>query len=201
MTQAKSANTAVNYDIENEVLERYKAGAKAVQPALCCPTLYNGNYLEILPSEIVEKDYGCGDPTQYINSGEVVVDLGSGAGKNCYIIAQKVGKDGRVIGVDFNDDMLALSRKYQDEIADKLGYKNTEFVKGKIQDLGLNLVTVQTWLNDNPITSIEDVSRFEAMCDRLRQEQPLIPDQTVDVVVSNCVLNLVKSQDKLKLFA
>lgn len=201
MNQAKCANTAVNYDIENEVLERYKAGAKAVQPALCCPTLYNGNYLEILPSEIVEKDYGCGDPTQYINSGEVVVDLGSGAGKNCYIIAQKVGKDGRVIGVDFNDDMLALSRKYQDEIADKLGYKNTEFVKGKIQDLGLNLATVQTWLNDNHITSIEDVFRFEAMCDRLRQEQPLIPDQTVDVVVSNCVLNLVKSQDKLKLFA
>ncbi|AMW29050.1 methyltransferase domain-containing protein [Arthrospira platensis] len=201
MTPAKSANTAVNYDIENEVLERYKAGAKDVQPSLCCPTSYNGNYLEILPSEIIEKDYGCGDPTQYINSGELVVDLGSGAGKNCYIIAQKVGKDGRVIGVDFNDDMLALSRKYQDEIADKLGYKNTEFVKGKIQDLGLNLAMVQTWLNDNPITSIEDVSRFEAMCDRLRQEQPLIPDVTVDVVVSNCVLNLVKSQDKLKLFA
>ncbi|CDM94561.1 MULTISPECIES: methyltransferase domain-containing protein [Limnospira] len=201
MTPAKSANTAVNYDIENEVLERYKAGAKDVQPSLCCPTSYNGNYLEILPSEIIEKDYGCGDPTQYINSGEVVVDLGSGAGKNCYIIAQKVGKDGRVIGVDFNDDMLALSRKYQDEIADKLGYKNTEFVKGKIQDLGLNLAMVQTWLNDNPITSIEDVSRFEAMCDRLRQNQPLIPDATVDVVVSNCVLNLVKSQDKVKLFA
>ena len=114
MTPAKSANTAVNYDIENEVLERYKAGAKDVQPSLCCPTSYNGNYLEILPSEIIEKDYGCGDPTQYINSGEVVVDLGSGAGKNCYIIAQKVCKDGRVIGVDFNDDMLALSRKYQD---------------------------------------------------------------------------------------
>ncbi|MGC9526434.1 MAG: methyltransferase domain-containing protein [Limnospira sp.] len=200
MTQAKPQEMKVNSDLEQEVLERYKSGAKAVQPSLCCPTSYDNNYLEILPQEIIDKDYGCGDPTRYVERGEVVVDLGSGAGKNCYIIAQKVGRSGRVIGVDFNDEMLSLSRKYQDAIAENLGYKNTEFVKGKIQDLSLNLEQVQEWLQAHPIASVEEVSRFEAMCDRLRREEPLIPNDSVDVVVSNCVLNLVRSQDKKQLF-
>ncbi|MEB3887390.1 methyltransferase domain-containing protein [Lyngbya sp. CCY1209] len=200
MTQAQPQEMKVNSDLEREVLERYKSGAKAVQPSLCCPTSYDNNYLEILPQEIIDKDYGCGDPTRYVNAGEVVVDLGSGAGKNCYIIAQKVGESGKVIGVDFNDEMLSLSRKYQDAIAEKLGYKNTEFVKGKIQDLSLNLDRVQEWLRAHPIASVEEISGFEATCDRLRREEPLIPDDSVDVVVSNCVLNLVRSQDKKQLF-
>ena len=74
---------------------RYYRGIKKVrgqqQPSLCCPTEYEGNYTENLPEEIIAKDYGCGDPTRYVNEGETVVDLGSGAGKNCYILAQKVG--------------------------------------------------------------------------------------------------------------
>ena len=169
--------------------------------ALCCPTEYAGNYLEILPEEIIAKDYGCGDPTRYVSEGETVVDLGSGAGKNCYILAQKLGAQGKIIGVDFNDEMLSLARKYQSEIAGKLGYQNTEFVKGKIQDLKLNLDKVQAWLQNNPITSIEGVSNYETECDRLRNQEPLIADNSVDVVISNCVLNLVRPQDKEKLFA
>ncbi|NJO47385.1 MAG: methyltransferase domain-containing protein [Oscillatoriales cyanobacterium RM2_1_1] len=188
------------YNIENAVLERYKAGANAVQPALCCPTEYEGNYLDQLPQEIIEKDYGCGDPTRYVHPGETVVDLGSGAGKNCYMLAQKVGTTGKIIGVDFNDDMLALSRKYQAEMAEKLGYHNTQFVKGKIQDLALDLDRVQQWLSDHPIASIEAISAFEQECDRLRQTTPLIADDSVDVVISNCVLNLVRPQEKPKLF-
>ncbi|MDJ0555210.1 MAG: methyltransferase domain-containing protein [Microcoleaceae cyanobacterium MO_207.B10] len=190
----------VNYDIENAVLERYQEGSQQVQPDLCCPTDYDTNYLDILPQEIIEKDYGCGDPTRYICSGETVVDLGSGAGKNCYIIAQKVGAEGKVIGVDFNDDMLALARKYQDEITAKLGYKNTKFVKGKIQDLALDLDRVENWLKANPITSIDALTSFEYECNSLRQKQPLISDNSVDVVISNCVLNLVRPEDKQKLF-
>ena len=190
----------VAYDIESAVLERYQAGARVQQPSLCCPTEYEGNYLEMLPQEIIEKDYGCGDPTRYIAAGETVVDLGSGTGKNCYILAQKVGAKGRIIGVDFNDEMLALARKYQGEIASKLGYHNTSFVKGKIQDLKLDLDKVQAWLRENPINSIEEVSAFEAECDRLRTEQPLIKDNSVDVVISNCVLNLVRPEDKQQLF-
>lgn len=193
--------STLTYDVDQAVRDRYSEGARAPQAALCCPTDgYDSRYLEILPTEIIEKDYGCGDPTRYVREGEVVVDLGSGAGKNCYIIAQKVGANGRVIGVDVNDEMLALSRKYLDEIGEKLGYRNVEFVKGKIQDLALSLDAMQSWLQHHPVTSIEQVFALEAECDRLRREQPLIASESVDVVVSNCVLNLVRPQDKRQLF-
>jgi len=189
------------YDIEQAVLERYQEGAREPQPSLCCPTEYEGNYLALIPDEIIAKDYGCGDPTRYVQAGETVVDLGSGAGKNCYILAQKVGAKGKVIGVDFNDEMLNLARKYQDTIADQLGCLNTQFVKGKIQDLKLNLEPAEAWLQAHPITTIADWSQFEAECDRLRRESPLIAEATVDVVISNCVLNLVKPEAKQELFA
>ena len=187
--------------VEGEVLRRYKAGAKQVEKGLCCPTEYDRASLDILPQEIVEKDYGCGDPSRYVLPGETVVDLGSGAGKICYILAQKVGSQGRVIGVDFNDDMLSLSRQYLDEMATKLGYHNICFVKGKIQDLGLDLDRVQEWLAQHPITKVENLYDFQVECDRLRREKPLISDASVDVIVSNCVLNLTRPQDKGKLFA
>ncbi|MDY6936686.1 MAG: methyltransferase domain-containing protein [Cyanobacteriota bacterium] len=199
-TPKLTPSNSTAYNIEEAVLERYQAGAQQPQASLCCPTDYDGRYLELLPQEIIEKDYGCGDPSRYVGVGETVLDLGSGGGKICYILSQKVGESGRVIGIDFNDDMLNLARKYQPEMADKIGYKNVNFVKGKIQDLALDLDRVQTWLTENPIATLEQVSEFEAYCDRLRQEQPLIPSDSVDVVVSNCVLNLVRPQDKQQLF-
>ncbi|PHV63520.1 methyltransferase domain-containing protein [Cyanobacterium aponinum] len=191
----------MNYNVENSVLERYELGAKEHQPSLCCPTEYDQSYLAIIPEEIIEKDYGCGDPTRYVNLGETVLDLGSGAGKNCYILAQKVGKNGQVIGVDFNDEMLNLAQKYQSEIANKIGYNNTAFVKGKIQDLQLPLSKVESYLNLHPIQNLSHLRNFEAECDRLRQEETLIKDNSIDVVISNCVLNLVKTADKKQLFA
>ena len=200
ITQSAPEYTTMSYNIESEVLARYQEGAKQQQPSLCCPTEYEGNYLQILPEEIVAKDYGCGDPTRYVNRGETVVDLGSGAGKNCYILAQKLGAAGKIIGVDFNDEMLSLARKYQNEIAAKLGYHNTQFVKGKIQDLKLPLDRLQDWLDRNPIKTIDDLSNYENQCDRLRESEILIPDNSVDVVISNCVLNLVKPEDKKQLF-
>ena len=194
------APSAATYNVEQTVLERYEAGARAPQASLCCPTEYNTQYLDCLPEEIIAKDYGCGDPTRYVSEGETVVDLGSGAGKNCYIMAQKVGATGQVIGVDFNDEMLSLSRKYLAEMGEKLGYGNVQFKKGKIQDLALDLDRVQAWLADNPITAVGQIAAFEGECDRIRQHHPLIPSDSIDVVVSNCVLNLVRSQDKHQLF-
>jgi arsenite methyltransferase len=196
----QQTSTAAAYDIEKAVLERYQAGAKQQEPSLCCPTEYEGNYLDLLPQEIIDKDYGCGDPTRYVLEGETILDLGSGAGKNCYILSQKVGVTGNVLGVDFNDEMLALARKYQQQIADKVGYCNTKFVKGKIQDLKLDLEKVEAWLQENPINAIAQLNQFEIECDRIRNESPLIPDNSIDVVISNCVLNLVRPQDKEKLF-
>ena len=186
--------------VEEEVLRRYGDGAEAVEPELCCPVSYEGEYLKILPQEIIEKDYGCGNPSQYVDEGEVVVDLGSGAGKICYILAQKIGAKGRVIGVDFNDKMLALSRKHQGEMAEKLGYANTDFRKGRIQDLALDLDAVQAWLNEHPVNTVEQALAYEDECERLRHDAPMIPSGTVDVVVSNCVLNLVRTSMKQQLF-
>lgn len=194
-------STTPTYDIEDAVLTRYQAGAKEHEPSLCCPTEYQDvHYLDVIPDEILTKDYGCGDPTRYAKTGDVVVDLGSGAGKNCYMVAQKVGATGKVIGVDFNDVMLDLARSYQQEIGDKIGFYNTAYVKGKIQDLKLPLDKLQAWIKANPITSVEQITNYEAEADRLRSESPLIADESVDLVISNCVLNLVKPADKKQLF-
>jgi len=189
-------------DVERSVVERYAQAARQVQPGLCCPTTrYEGSLLEKLPREIIEKDYGCGDPSPHVRDAETVLDLGSGSGKACYILSQKVGASGRVIGVDMNDAMLALARKYQDEMAQRIGHDNVLFIKARIQDLALDLERVGEWLRDHPITGIDGLAAFEAECDRLRRESPAIASESVDVVVSNCVLNLVRPADKVRLFA
>jgi arsenite methyltransferase len=71
--------------------------------------------------------------------------------------AQLVGDKGKVIGVDMNDDMLALARKYQDEMAEKLGSNRVEFVKGQIQDLALDLIAMNKHLALNPVHKAEDI--------------------------------------------
>ncbi len=194
--------TALSTDIESSVIERYAAAAEQLEPALCCATnSYDPQWLEKIPEEILAKDYGCGDPTRYVSEGETVVDLGSGGGKICYILAQKVGASGRVIGVDFNDAMLQLARKYQEEMATKLGYHNVEFVKAKIQDMELDLDRVGLRLNDHPIRSMSDLTEFNAFSSQMRNNSPAVAPNSIDVVVSNCVLNLVKSEEKRQLFA
>jgi arsenite methyltransferase len=103
---------------------------------------------------------GCGIPTQFagIKCGDAVLDLGSGAGNDCFVARAIVGESGSVTGLDFTDAMLVKAT----ENASKLGYGNVVFVKGDIEEMPL-------------------------------------PDNTFDVVVSNCVLNLVP--DKHKAFA
>ena len=105
-----------------------------------------------------------------------------------------------MIGVDTNVEMQDLARRHQGVVAAQVGWDNVEFRRGRIQDLRLDLEAVHAWLQDNPITGADQLSRFEAEQLRLRREQPLIPDDSVDVVVSNCVLNLVKDEDKVVLF-
>ncbi|MGZ5014831.1 MAG: methyltransferase domain-containing protein [Methylobacter sp.] len=185
--------------IETGVLERYSQGAESIQADLCCPVDYDRKLLELLPKEIIDKDYGCGDPSRYVQSGDVVLDLGSGSGKICYMAAQLVGNTGKVIGVDMNDDMLALARKYQQEMAEKLGSDRVEFVKGQIQDLALDLAAMDRHLAECPVRRAEDVIALRAWQEKQRKERPLIKDNSVDLVVSNCVLNLVHDSDKSQL--
>src|SRR5215471_8255253 len=185
---------------EAAVLERYGKAAQEVEACLCLPVSYNRELLKVIPAEIREKDYGCGDPSRYIRTGETVLDLGSGSGKACYIMSQIVGASGKVIGVDFNPPMLALARKYQKSIGDQLGYHNVEFRRGRIQDLKTDLELLDRYLQENPVRSVADLTRLEEYASKIRSEQPLIFDESIDVIVSNCVLNLVRPEDKRALF-
>ena len=188
-------------DVEEAVLRRYEGAAKEVEVGLCVPVSYDRALLDVIPDEIIKKDYGCGDPSRYVREGETVLDLGSGGGKACYIIAQIVGPSGKVIGVDFNEEMLGLARRHQSAVGQRLGYHNVEFRRGKIQNLKVNLDLLDEYLARHPVRSVADLCGLREFEERISHEQPLIADGSIDVIVSNCVLNLVRSEDKRGLFS
>lgn len=118
--------------------------------------LYNQNEVSGLPQNIANMSFGCGNPTTLaeINAGEVVLDLGSGAGLDVLLSARRVGSSGKVYGLDMTDEMLAVARANQA----KSGLDNIEFLKGHIENIPL-------------------------------------PDKAVDVIISNCVINLSADKD------
>lgn len=192
---------ATNADVRDGVQDRYGAGAQAVEAALCCPVDYNPQYLEIIPQDVLDRDYGCGDPSRYVREGDTVLDLGSGGGKICFIASQIVGEKGKVIGVDMTDEMLALARENAPIIAERVGYANVEFRRGHIEDLKLDLDALDAWLVENPVKSAGDMERMDAEILRMKSDMKMIPDNSVDVIVSNCVLNLVSDTKKKQLFS
>ncbi len=117
---------------------------------------YSPEELQVVPDGS-NLGLGCGNPTaiEELSPGEVVLDLGSGAGFDAFLAARQVGSTGRVIGVDMTDDMLSRAR----ENAEREGYDNVEFRKGRIEEL--------------PVES-----------------------SSVDVIISNCVVNLSPEKDK-----
>lgn len=191
----------ITLDVEQAVRQRYTQASRKPEQSLCCPVQYDERYLQVLPQELLEKDYGCGDPSRHLRPGETVVDLGCGAGKACYIASQIVGPRGRVIGVDMNDEMLQLARRYSRQIGDRIGWHNVTFHKARIQDLALDLEQLDKRLRDQPIDSADAWLAAQQMAKRMRREQPMIADESVDVVISNCVLNLVTPEDRRMLFA
>ncbi|MGI9518771.1 MAG: methyltransferase domain-containing protein, partial [Pirellulaceae bacterium] len=197
---AERASRDSALDSDQAVRKRYSAAATASEPALCCNVSYNPRHLKAIPQEIIDKDYGCGDPSSFVNPGETVLDLGSGGGKLCYIAAQIAGRQGQVIGVDCNRDMLALARKYQQEVADNLGFANTDFRCGRIQDLGLNLELLTDRWGNRPLSQPADWLELRSLEQELRMQHPLVEDNSVDCVLSNCVLNLVNPADRQHLF-
>jgi arsenite methyltransferase len=166
-------------DVESAVRDRYVDGARRPEADLCCPVEY--------------------DP-RYLRPGETVLDLGSGSGKICFIAAQVVGAEGRVIGVDMTAEMLAVARRNAPRVAERLGYANVEFRRGRIQDLALDLDRLDRALAAAPVASADGLLAAEALAERLRREEPLVASGSVDAVVSNCVLNLVDHGQKHRLF-
>src|SRR5438094_3049938 len=174
---------------ESAVKERYAAAAKAPEPTLCCAVDFQRQYLENIPDEVIRKDYGCGDPSRYLKPGETVLDLGSGTGKICFIAAQVVGAAGKIIGVDMTDEMLEVARRNAPIVAARLGYANVEFRKGRIQDLALDLERLDRELKQRTLSGIEGFLAAEALAEQLRRKEPMVPSESIDAVVSNCVLN------------
>jgi arsenite methyltransferase len=195
----ESLKESSRLDVERTVQERYAGAAESRSENLCCPQAYDPRFLEAIPEEVLQRDYGCGDPSRYVREGDTVLDLGSGGGKICFIASQIVGPKGCVIGIDMTDEMLALSRAAAPAAAERMGYANVTFHKARIQDLALDLDRLEGWLRANPVQSAEGLSALEDVLERLRHEQPLVRDGSVDIVISNCVLNLVRDADKPKL--
>ena len=189
-----------NVNPESAVRQRYAAGAQSQEPRLCCPVDYDTAFLKVIPQEVIERDYGCGDPSKFLREGETVLDLGSGTGKICFIAAQVVGAKGKVIGVDMTDEMLEVARRNAPVVSERIGYSNVEFRKGRIQDLALDLEKLDAELERRPITDADSFLRADELADELRVKHPLVADDSVDVVVSNCVLNLVEPKSKRQLF-
>ena len=185
---------------ESIVRQRYAAGAKKRGEKLCCPVDYGSEYLKVIPREVIERDYGCGDPSRYLRDGETVLDLGSGTGKICFIAAQIVGPNGKVIGVDMTNEMLEVARRNAPVVAERIGYANVEFRKGRIQDLALDLEKLDHELKKKPITDAASFLRADELAEELRVKHPLIATDSIDVVVSSCVLNLVEPKSKPQLF-
>ncbi len=186
---------------EAAVKGRYSLAAQAQEAELCCPVDYNPQYLEAIPAEVLERDYGCGDPSRHLKPGETVLDLGSGTGKICFIASQVVGAQGRVIGIDMTPEMLQVARDNAPRVAERVGFDNVEFRRGRIQDLSLDLDLLDRSLSERPISSAEGFLELEELTSELRRTRPLVTDDSVDVVVSNCVLNLVASAEKRRMFA
>lgn len=188
-------------DAESVVKDRYGKAAEAREPQLCCPVDYDPQYLKVIPEEVIERDYGCGDPSRHLQPGETVLDLGSGTGKICFIASQVVGPHGKVIGIDMTSEMLDIARTAAPEVAARLGFGNVEFRRGRIQDLALDLDLLEEQLRDRPVDSAEAYLELDNLTRELRRSQPMVADDSVDAVVSNCVLNLVATDQKKHLFA
>lgn len=187
--------------VDEVVRQRYAKAAVVQEPALCCPVDYDPEELAHIPAELIEKDYGCGNPAKHVMAEDIVLDLGSGTGKACFIAAKRTGPAGKVIGIDFNPPMLELARKYIPDVAKTLGYENVTFRSGRIQDLALDLDLVDEFLRNNPVASTEDLAKLETFTREARTEHPLIADESVSLILSNCVLNLVDQNSKIPMFA
>ncbi len=177
---------------------RGRMGSEAAQA--CQTSTYDPKLLSKIPQEIIDRDYGCGNPSKYANEGDIILDLGSGSGKICYILFQIVKSKGQVIGIDINREMIELSRSHLDTFFRKVGYNNLRFIWGSISNLAVDYDLVNKMISNNKLSSIDDLFKLETRIHKQCKIQPIIADNSIDLVVSNCVINLVDSQSKRNVF-
>lgn len=170
LNEQKRVSHLSDDEIKDEVKKAYSKVAKesssCCEPSSsCCGPSSRKDYalalgydLEGVPDSATESFAGCGNPVVLasLKEGEVVLDLGSGAGLDAFIAARKVGNSGRVIGIDMTPDMLEKARA----AAKRVGLTNIEFRDGDIENLPVN-------------------------------------DDSVDVIISNCVINLAPNKSKV----
>lgn len=146
----------------SEIALQTNAGESCCGSSCCTVEVYNimnDDYSKLNGYEAdADLGLGCGLPTQYagIKQGNTVIDLGSGAGNDCFIARAEVGESGKVIGIDFTEAMVEKAQKN----AQKRGYNNVSFRKGDIENM------------------------------------PVVGN-LADVIISNCVLNLLPAKDKI----
>ncbi len=140
-----------------EVRQFYGRAAEHPQAELCCPVRPEADDLAHIPAEVVERFYGCGSPVSAAapQPGETLVDFGSGAGIDCFIAARRVGREGRVFGIDMTEQMLGVARASQPKVASALGYDNVEFRRGfssrfRVEDRSAHVVTSNCVINLSP---------------------------------------------------
>ncbi|CAE6756923.1 MAG: methyltransferase domain-containing protein [Nitrospira sp.] len=146
-------------DITQKVSERY-AKAASTGEQMCCPTSYDMSHLKtFIPEEVLKISYGCGTPAglDTVETGETVLDIGSGGGIDCFEASRVVGPSGRVIGIDMTDTMLEIARRNAPLVAANLGYPklNTEFRKGMadampVEDASIDLIISNCVINLAP---------------------------------------------------
>jgi len=123
-----------------QIRDYYGAAAREPKTEICFPFEQDQRYLTHIPDEVIARSYGCGSPVfkAELQPEETVVDLGSGAGLECFIASRLVGPKGRVIGVDMTDEMLRFATGVRPQVAEKLGYDNVVFQSGLLEALPID---------------------------------------------------------------
>ncbi len=116
--------------------------------------------------------------------GEVVLDLTNRDRRTTFLAASIVGRSGRVVAIEADSASLASARRAADIEARRLGYANVDFVRARSDDLALDPDLLDRWLDAHPVRNAEEMTRLAREIARLRREAPLIPDQSIDVVIT-----------------
>ncbi|MFH1153515.1 MAG: DUF5714 domain-containing protein [Pseudomonadota bacterium] len=136
------SNCVLSFSGARKKVEAFYAGAARnpeADAAILNPVCYPPDQIAHIPDYARVRSFGCGSPVMdaAVQEGETVVDLGSGTGVECFIASRITGKSGRVVGIDMTDIMLDLATRASRDTANTLGYGNTVFVKGFLEDIPL----------------------------------------------------------------